>query len=151
MAKITSLICVLIFICIFDSYAQDNSEKVTETFRSYITAQNEHDLATLDKLFNQSSDFLMIYANKEHWGNQDAIEAAEVLHKAALVLEPAYDQMKVIMINEQSAQIFVPALYTLKEGGRTVKKNLLLNMTFGQKGEEWKIFSIISIQTTARK
>ncbi|WP_336517701.1 nuclear transport factor 2 family protein [Pollutibacter soli] len=151
MAKITTLIAAFVFICIFNSFGQDNSDKVSETFKSYITAQNEHDLATLDKLFVQSPDFLMIYANKEHWGTQDAIEAAEVLHKAALVLEPAYDQMKLIMINDQSAQIFVPALYTLKESGRTVKKNMMLNMTLGLKGEEWKIFSILSISTTARK
>jgi len=114
-------------------------------FQSFVTAQNEHDLTTLDKLFIQSPDFLWINKGTEIWGNADAIEGYEKLHKANLRLEPVNEKLKVIILTDQSAQLFVPAVFITKEGGKDVKRNYLLNITMASKNNEWKIYSISSV------
>ncbi len=127
------------------SLSQEATEKANELFESFVTSQNEHDLTTLDKLFFQSPDFLWINKGTEIWGNAETIEALEKLHKANLRLEPVSEKMKIILLTDQSAQIFVPVVYITKEAGRDVKRNYLLNLTVASKNNEWKIYSVVTV------
>lgn len=118
------------------------------TFEQFIKAQNQHDLTALDNLLVDSSDFIWITKGQTIWGKKSALKRFETLYKGTWSLEPDKSNLKIITLDQNSRQIYVPITFLIGESGQEPKQiKFLMNMILVNKTGAWKVSAILPIQT----
>jgi ketosteroid isomerase-like protein len=126
----------LIFISLMiETAAAAPEDEVRATFDRFIAAQNAHDVKAVESLLLSSPDFLWITRGMPVWGPDAARKRFAVLYEGTWKLDPEFANLKVIMIGDSVAQIYVPIIFTIGAPGYPARALVLVqrvrNRTFG--------------------
>jgi uncharacterized protein (TIGR02246 family) len=127
---------------------EDDVRHVVERF---VAAQNAHDLSAVGELLWDSTQFLWITRGTAIWGRQAALERFEALYRGTWRLEPAMADLRVTLLGEKAAGIYVPILFTIGPPGQEAQRTrFLMNMVLQRTSDGWKVASILPMPAAAR-
>jgi hypothetical protein len=126
-------------------------DEARAAFDRFVTAQNAHDVEAVGSLLIDSPQFLWITRGTAIWGEEAAVDRFAKLYEGAWRLDPDDSGMKVMMIGEGAAQIFVPIDFTIGAPGEQPQQMpFLMNMVLTETADGWQISSILPIPAPAR-
>ena len=99
------------------AYAAPEDE-VRAGFERFVAAQNAHDSAAVRELLLDSPTFLWITRGTPIWGREAALKRFEVLYQGTWKLAPDSSGMKVALLSDTTAQLYVPIMYTIGPPGQ---------------------------------
>ena len=89
------------------------SDEIRTVVERFVTAQNAHDLAGVSALLWDSPDFLWITRGTAIWGREPSLKRFEALYQGTWRLEPVMADLKIVSLGEQTAQIYMPIVFTI--------------------------------------
>ena len=126
-------------------------EEVRATFERFVTAQNAHDLKAVESLLLSSPSFLWITRGAAIWGHEAALKRFASLYEGTWRLEPDAPGLKVTMLGDRAAQIYVPILFTIGAAGQPAQPTrFLMNMVLVTTPAGWRVSSILPIPAPAQ-
>lgn len=127
-------------------------DDVRAAFERFVAAQNAHDIKAVETLLLASPDFLWITRGTPVWGQEAALKRFAALYQGTWRLEPDSSGLKVMMISEGIAQIYVPILFTIGAPGQPAQPTrFLMNlMLVKTPSGGWKVSSILPIPAPAQ-
>jgi ketosteroid isomerase-like protein len=121
-------------------------DDVRATFDRFIVAQNAHDLKAVEALLLNSPNFLWITRGTPVWGSEAALKRFSTLYEGTWHLEPDTSALKIIMIGDAGAQIYVPIAFTIGAAGQQAQPTrFLFNQVLVKTPSGWKVSSILPI------
>ena len=142
---ITALSAVFLFTLASAALAAPQDE-VRKTVEQFVAAQNAHDINAVEKLLLESPDFLSITRGTPIWGRDAAIKRFRALYEGTWQLAPEPGALKVIMLGEGAAEVFVPILFSIGARGQpTQETRFLMNQVLVKTPDGWKVVSILPI------
>src|SRR5260221_8586442 len=121
-------------------------DEVRATFERFVAAQNAHDAGAVRGLLTESPAFLWITRGNAIWGNEAALKRFESLYQGTWKLAPDMSGLKVMMLSETAAQIYVPIMFTIGPAGQPASESMfLMNQTLVKGASGWRIASILPI------
>jgi len=142
-------VAVLVFL-IMKSAAAAPEDEVRTTFDRFVTAQNAHDIKALESLLLGSPDFLWITRGMPVWGPDTALKRFTALYEGTWHLDPEASNLKLIMIGDGAAQIYVPIVFTIGAPGQPSQPmRFLMNQVLVKTPSGWKVSSILPIPAPA--
>jgi hypothetical protein len=121
-------------------------DEVRATFGRFVEIQNTHDEKALSILLLDSPDFLWITRGTAVWGHDQAMKRFAGLFQGTWKLSPDLRQLRVTMIGESIAQIFVPIDFTIGSAGQPpLTTPFLMNQILRKTTDGWKVSSILPI------
>ena len=125
-------------------------DEVRSTFERFVNAQNAHDLKTVESLLFGSPDFLWITRGAPVWGQDAALKRFASLYEGTWRLDPELTSMKVILIDESAAQVYVPIMFAIGAVGQPPQPaKFLMNLVLVKTQTGWKVSSILPIPVAA--
>jgi ketosteroid isomerase-like protein len=125
-------------------------DDVRATFEGFVAAQNEHDIKAVEALLLDSPDFLWITRGTPIWGIDAAVERFATLYEGTWHLDPDIANLKVMMLDEDVAELFVPILFTIAPAGQSAEPTrFLMNQILVKTAEGWKVSAILPIPAPA--
>lgn len=132
------------------AYAAPDDE-VRTTFDQFVAAQNAHDPAAVRALLLDSPHFLWITRGNVVWGRDAAIKRFEANYAGTWKLTPKLAELKVMVLNEGAAQLYVPILFTTGAAGQPAQDSwTFINQTLVKTADGWKVLSILPIPAPAQ-
>lgn len=126
-------------------------DEVRAVFDRFVAAQNAHDLGKVGELLWDSPRFLWITRGAAIWGRQPALTRFESLYRGTWRLEPVMPELRVALLGDGVAQIYVPIVFTIGPPGQDAQKiRFLMNQVLLKTSEGWKVSSILPIQAAAQ-
>ena len=123
-----------------------SDDEVRATFERFVAAQNAHDEKALTSLLLDSPDFLWITRGTAVWGHEQAMKRFAGLFQATWQLAPDLSQLKVTMLGDGAAQLFVPIAFTIGNVGQPPQTTtFLMNQVLRKTADGWKVSSILPI------
>ena len=123
-----------------------SEDEVRTTFERFIVVQNAHDEKALAGLLLDSPDFLWITRGTPVWGHGPAMKRFAGLFQGTWQLAPDLSGLKVMMMGENAAQLFVPIVFTIGTTGQPAQATtFLMNQVFRKTADGWKVSSILPI------
>ena len=121
-------------------------DEVRATFDSFVAAQNRHDGKAVEGLLLASPNFLWITRGTPVWGVDAAMKRFATLYQGTWRLDPEADSLKVIMLGDGVAQLYVPIMFTIGPSGQSAQPTrFLMNQVVVKTATGWKISSILPI------
>ena len=118
---------VLALNVLFAGYASAAPEdEVRATFERFVTAQNAHDVKAVEALLQEFPDFLWITRGVPVWGREAALKRFEALYEGTWHLDPEAAGIKVMMIGDAAAQIYVPIMFNIGASGQSAQPTRFL-------------------------
>lgn len=128
------------------SAAAAPEEEVRATFDRFVIAQNSHDISAVRDLLLESPSFLWITRGAPIWGRDAALKRFEALYQGTWKLTPDLGNMKVMMLGESAAQLFIPVVFNIGAAAQPAPDApFLLNQTLVKTPSGWRIASILPI------
>jgi ketosteroid isomerase-like protein len=125
-------------------------DDVRIAFDQFVNAQNAHDLAAVRELLLDSPNFLWVTRGTPIWGRDAALKRFETLYLGTWKLSPDSSNLKVALVNESTAQVFVPITFNIGPAGQPAPDALfLMNQTLTKTAAGWRITNILPIPLTA--
>jgi len=119
---------------------------VRKIFDEFVAAQNAHDIGAVENLLLASPDFLWITRGTPIWGRDAALKRFRALYDGTWKLAPEPGALKVIMLSEATAQVFVPIMFSIGAPGQAPQSTaFLMNQLFTKTAAGWKVSSILPI------
>ena len=144
---ILALVTILLAATRAEAGAEDD---VRATMERFVATQNAHDVNALRDLLVDSPQFLWITRGIPIWGRQAALARFEALYRGTWKLEPAMSELRVVMLGDAAAQIYVPITFTIGAAGEApTTTRLLMNQVLLKTGDGWKVTSILPIPAAA--
>ena len=149
--RTTSLVAVTCVALLLGAMARHpalaaSEDEVRATFERFVAAQNGHDEKVLAGLLLDSPDFLWITRGTAVWGHDPAMKRFVGLFQGTWQLSPDPSALKVTMIGENSAQLFVPIVFTIGAAGQPPQTTtFLMNQVLRKTADGWKVSSILPI------
>ncbi len=126
-------------------------DEVRAAFDRFVAAQNAHDPAAVRALLADSPTFLWITRGNVVWGRDAAIKRFEANYAGTWKLAPKMGELKVMLLNESAAQLFVPILFTTGPAGQPAQDSWsFINQTLVKTSDGWKVMSILPIPAPAQ-
>jgi ketosteroid isomerase-like protein len=127
-------------------------DDVRAAFERFVAAQNAHDIKAVETLLLASPDFLWITRGTPVWGHEAALKRFAALYQGTWRLEPDSSGLKVMMIGEGIAQIYVPILFAIGAAGQPAQPTrFLMNLVLVKTPSSgWKVSSILPIPAPAQ-
>jgi ketosteroid isomerase-like protein len=123
-----------------------SEDEVRTTFERFVAAQNAHDEKALAGLLLASPDFLWITRGTAVWGHDQAMKRFAGLFQGTWQLAPDPSGLKLMMIGEDVAQLFVPIAFTIGNAGQPAQTTtFLMNQVLRKTADGWKVSSILPI------
>jgi ketosteroid isomerase-like protein len=121
-------------------------DEVRSTFDRFVAAQNAHDIKAVESLLLGSPDFLWVTRGAPVWGQDAALKRFAALYEGIWRLDPEPTGLKVIMIGEDVAQVYVPVMFTIGTAGQASQQvKFLMNQVLVKTQSGWKVSSILPI------
>jgi ketosteroid isomerase-like protein len=147
---IAGLTLMLVFVPITRAVAGP-ADEVRATFDRFVVAQNAHDIKAVEVLLLGSPDFLWITRGTPIWGPEAAIKRFAALYEGTWRLDPEPSSLKVTMIGEGVAQIFVPIVFTIGPAGQPPQQTkFLMNQVLVKTPNGWRVSSILPLPAPAQ-
>jgi ketosteroid isomerase-like protein len=128
------------------SAAAAPEDDVRTTFDHFVIAQNAHDVKAVESLLLGSPNFLWITRGTPVWGPEAALRRFAALYEGTWRLEPEASGLKVTMIGDGAAQVYVPIVFTIGAAGQQPQPaRFLMNMILTKTADAWKVSSILPI------
>jgi hypothetical protein len=138
---------IAVFLAIKPAAAAPEDE-VRATFDRFVTAQNAHDLKAVESLLLASQNFLWITRGTPIWGQDAALKRFAALYEGTWRLDPEPAGLKVMMIDDGVAQIYVPIIFTIAASGQPSQQTrFLMNQVLVKTPSGWRVSSILPIPT----
>ena len=116
------------------------------TFDRFVIAQNAHDLKAVESLLLGSPNFLWITRGTPVWGPEAALKRFAALYEGTWRLEPEAPALKITMIGDGAAQVYVPILVHYRcTGQQPQPTRFLMNLVLTKTANAWKVSSILPI------
>jgi ketosteroid isomerase-like protein len=126
-------------------------DEVRATFDRFVAAQNAHDVKAVESLLLGSPDFLWITRGTPVWGPDAALKRFTALYEGTWKLDPELSNLKVIMIGDSVAQIYVPIIFTVGAPGQSPQPaRFLMNQLLVKTTSGWRVSSILPIPAPAQ-
>lgn len=121
-------------------------DEVRATFDRFVAAQNAHDIEAVETLLLDLPHFLWITRGMPVWGAQAALKRFAALYQGTWHLEPEPAGLKIMMIGDGAAQVFVPILFTIGAPNQQPQQTkFLMNQILVKTQGGWKVSSILPI------
>lgn len=121
-------------------------DDVKATFDRFVAAQNAHDVSTVRDLLLDSPDFLWVTRGAPIWGRDAALKRFETLYQGTWKLSPDTSHLKVVVLSDTTAQLFVPIIYNVGPPGQPAPDApFLMNQTLVKTAAGWRIANILPI------
>jgi ketosteroid isomerase-like protein len=146
-----SLAAVICLVLLLGSMARHpalaaSEDEVRATFERYVAAHNAHDEKALAALLLDSPDFLWITRGTAVWGHDPAMKRFAGLFQGTWQLAPDPSGLKVTIIGEGVAQVFVPIVFTIGNAGQPAQTTtFLMNQVLRKTADGWKVSSVLPI------
>jgi ketosteroid isomerase-like protein len=128
------------------SAAAAPEDDVRATFDRFVIAQNAHDVKAVESLLLGSPNFLWITRGTPVWGPEAALKRFAALYEGTWLLEPEASGLKVTMIGDGAAQVYVPIVFTIGASGQQPQPTrFLMNLVLTKTANAWKVSSILPI------
>ena len=125
-------------------------DEVRATFDRFVAAQNAHDVKAVEALLADTPGFLWITGGTPVWGREAALKRFATLYEGTWRLDPELSGMKVIAIDENVAQIYVPISFMIGPTGQPPKlTRFFMNQVLIKDKDGWRISSILPIPAPA--
>ena len=125
-------------------------DDVRVAFDQFVYAQNSHDLAAVRELLLDSPNFLWVTRGTPIWGREAALKRFEALYQGTWKLSPDASNLKVVLVNDMTAQVYVPITFNIGPAGQTAPDApFLMNQTLIKTAAGWRIASILPIPVPA--
>ena len=125
--------------------------EVRATFDRFVGAQNAHDLKAVESLLLDSPNFLWITRGTPIWGAEEALKRFAALYEGTWRLEADASALKLTMLGDRAAQIYVPILFTIGAAGQPAQPTrFLMNMVLVTTPGGWRVSSILPIPAPAQ-
>jgi uncharacterized protein (TIGR02246 family) len=143
----TSRIAVSLMLLSIAGLARASSEdEVKALFAKFIAAQNAHDIKTVGELLQDSPQFLWITRGVPIWGRDAALKRFEELYQGTWSLEPKMDELRVVQLQSDIVQLYVPIMFMISPAGQTAQPTrFLMNQVVVKTADGWKVSSILPI------
>ena len=95
-------------------------------------------------LLLNSPDFLWITRGTPVWGSDPALKRFTALYAGTWRLDPEASSLKITMLGNSAAQIYVPIMFTIGAPGQSAQATqLLINLVLVKMPDGWKVSSIL--------
>ena len=149
MKTITATLFVTLMLFVGPAFAAPEDD-VKGTFDRFVIAQNAHDISAVRDLLLDSPDFLWVTRGAPIWGRDAATKRFETLYQGTWKLSPDVSGLKVVMLSETTAQLFVPILFSIGAPGQSASDTpILMNQIMVKSAAGWRIASILPIPLPA--
>lgn len=124
----------------------ESKDEVKATFDRFVVSKNAHDAAAVRDLLLDTPDFLWVTRGAPIWGRDAAMRRFETLYQGTWKLSPDRSSLKVVMLTETTAQLFVPIMFNIGPPGQPAPNTpFLMNQTLVKTTAGWRIASILPI------
>jgi ketosteroid isomerase-like protein len=121
-------------------------DEVRQTFERFVAAQNAHDIKAVEDLLLNSADFLWITRGTPIWGQESALKRFSALYEGTWQLTPEPGGLKVVVLADGAAQLFVPITFSIGAPGQAPQTmRFLMNQVLVKTPTGWKVSSILPI------
>ena len=121
-------------------------EEVRAGFERFVVAQNAHDSAAVRELLLDSPTFLWVTRGTPIWGREAALKRFEVLYQGTWKLTPDNSGMKVTLLSDTTALLYVPIMFNIGAPGQPAADALfLMNQTWVKGPSGWRIATVLPI------
>jgi ketosteroid isomerase-like protein len=121
-------------------------DEVRAQFDRFVAAQNAHDIKAVGDLLLDSPNFLWITRGTPIWGREAALKRFETLYQGTWMLDPRKEELKVTMLRDDAAQLFVPIMFTIGPAGQSAQSmRFLMNQLIVKTPAGWKTANILPI------
>lgn len=126
-------------------------DEVRATFERFAAAQNAHDVKAVESLLLNSSDFLWITRGTPVWGSDAALKRFTALYEGTWRLEPEASSLRIMMLGEHAAQVYIPIMFTIGASGQSAQATrFLMNLILVKTPSGWRVSSILPIPAPAQ-
>jgi ketosteroid isomerase-like protein len=149
--RLIASVALIFFSLMIKAAVAAPEDEVRATFDRFVATQNAHDVKAVESLLLASPDFLWITRGMPVWGPEAAIKRFTVLYEGTWKLDPEFANLKVIMIGDSVAQIYVPMIFTIGAPGQPPQPTrFLMNQLLVKTPSGWKVSSILPIPAPAQ-
>lgn len=142
---VSSILAATLLLSAGRASADVNSD-VKATFDRFVTTQNAHDLSAVRDLLLDSPSFLWITRGTVIWGREAALKRFGTLYQGTWKLTPDTSNLKIIVLSDTTAQLFVPIVFNIGEPNQPASDKLVhLNQTLVKTTSGWRVASILPI------
>ena len=121
-------------------------DDVKSIFDRFVAAQNAHDIAAVRDLLLDSPTFLWITRGAPIWGRDAALKRFETLYQGTWNLSPDISNLKVVLLNDATAQLYVPIRFNIGPVGQPAPDApFLMNQTLVKTATGWRIANVLPI------
>ena len=139
-------VALMVVVLISRSAAAAPEDEVRVTFDRFVAAQNAHYTKAVEALLLGSPNFLWITRGTPVWGPEAALKRFAALYEGTWRLEPEASGLKVTMIGDGAAQVYVPIVFTIgAPGQQPPPTRFLMNLVLTRTANAWKVSSILPI------
>ncbi len=125
-------------------------DDVRAAFDQFVRAQNSHDLIAVRELLLDSPNFLWVTRGAPIWGRDAALKRFELLYQGTWKLSPDLAQLKAVLVNDMTAQLYVPITFNIGATGQPAPDApFLMNQTLVKTAAGWRIANILPIPLPA--
>lgn len=126
--------------------AAASEDDIRKHFDDFLKAQNAHDIAAVRELLLDSPSFLWVTRGAPIWGREAALKRFELLYQGTWKLSPDLTQLKIAMVNDATAQLYVPITFNIGAPGQPAPDApFLMNQTLVKTEAGWRIANILPI------
>ncbi len=112
----------------------------------FVEAQNAHDVRAVADLLWDSPQFLWITRGTAIWGRPAALARFENLYRGTWRLEPALADLKITLLAESTAEIYIPIVFAIGPDGQDPQiTRFLMTQVLVKTDGGWKVASILPI------
>jgi ketosteroid isomerase-like protein len=130
--------------------AAASEDEVRAAFQQFLTAQNAHDVRAVEGLLLPSPDFLWITRGAPIWGRDAALQRFAALYQGTWHLDPELAGMKIVMLGDIAAQIYIPITFAIGAAGKPAQQTkFLMNQVLVKTPAGWRVSSILPIPAPA--
>ena len=145
MRALGSMLTLILTISIGNAFAGVDDD-VKATFDRFVAAQNAHDVSAVRDLLWDSPSFLWVTRGAPVWGRDAALKRFERLYQGTWKLSPDTSNLKVVVLTDTTAELFVPIMFNIGPPGEPAPDTpFLMNQTLLKTAAGWRIASILPI------
>ena len=126
-------------------------DEVRATFDRFVAAQNAHDIKAVESLLLGSPNFLWITRGAPVWGADEALKRFTALYAGTWRLDPEPSSLRITMIGDGVAQVYVPIVFTIGAAGQPPQQTrFLMNQVLVKTPDGWRVSSVLPIPAPAQ-